>query len=63
VDGSDYALIDNTFNQISALGAASLAARPASEVSASAATSVPEPSMLGLGLALGPSLRQRRRRS
>jgi hypothetical protein len=57
VDGSDFSLIDNTFNQIKATAASPLF------VIAGAAnvTSVPEPAMLGL-LALGFSGALARRR-
>jgi hypothetical protein len=65
VDGLDYALIDNTFNEIAATGAGSLAVIASSSnliASPADASAVPEPTMLGLaGVAvLGLFARQRR---
>jgi len=50
VDGSDFALIDNTFNQITATGSTPLALI----ASPTALSAIPEPgtlSLLGLGVA------------
>lgn len=59
INGSDFALIDNTFNQITATGAVPLAllAPPAAT-----SGSVPEPTTLGLvGLGVVGLLHRRRR--
>ena len=55
VDGSDYALADNAFNQqtaalaaVVAAPAASLSASPSEVLAGSAAASVPEPGVVGL---------------
>jgi fibronectin-binding autotransporter adhesin len=63
VDGSDFSLIDNTFNQINASGASPLALIGSSALIASPASTVPEPTTIGLlGLGAIGLLSNRRRR-
>jgi hypothetical protein len=66
VNGSDFALIDNTFNQILATGANSLAivATPSSLIASPAVSAVPEPTTLGLlGIGAIGLLNRRRRKN
>jgi hypothetical protein len=64
VDGSDYSLIDNTYNQINASGATPLAITAGAADLVASPANVPEPTTLALlGIGTIGLLGRRRRRN